>query len=252
LLLAAVLLCLPACGGGTDAGRAAETSTSASPPRLLVFSRTTGFRHPSIEPGIAAVRDIGAANGFDVDATEDATAMTPANLMRYRAVLFLSTSGDVLDRDQETALERYVLSGGGFAGVHAAADTEYDWPFYEELVGTRFKQHPAIQQATVVVQDRSHPSTTGLPARWTRTDEWYDFRASPRPASHVLLVLDESSYEGGTMGADHPISWCRTVGAGRSWYSGLGHTDGSFAEPLYRAHLLGGIRYALGVAGFCD
>jgi type 1 glutamine amidotransferase len=230
----------------------ARTTTTAAPrPRLLVFSRTVAFRHASIEPGIAAVRELGTANGFDVDATEDPAVFTHANLARYRAVLFLSTTGDVLGPDQEAALEQFVRGGGGFAGVHSATDTEYDWPFYEQLVGARFKQHGAVQQATIVVQDPANLSTSGLPARWTRVDEWYDFRTNPRAVTHVLLTLDESTYQGGTMGADHPIAWCHAVGTGRSWYSALGHTNETFAEPLYRSHLLGGIRYVLGVGGSC-
>lgn len=216
-----------------------------------MFSRTTGFRHTSIEPGITAVRELGAQRGFDVEATEDPGAFTSTNLARFGAVLFLSTTGDVLGPAQEAAFEGYVRGGRGFVGVHSATDTEYDWPFYEQLVGARFKQHPAVQQASIVVRDTSHPSTRSLPAQWVRTDEWYDFRANPRAVAHVLLTLDESTYQGGTMGADHPIAWCKAVDRGRSWYTAGGHTDSTFAEPLFRAHLLGGITYALGTDGTC-
>jgi type 1 glutamine amidotransferase len=225
---------------------ATPASAADAPYDVLVFSRTTGFRHDSIAVGTQAVRDLGAANNFTVTATEDPTRFTTANLAQYEAVIFLNTTGDVLDAAQQSAFEAYVNGGGGFVGIHSAADTEYGWPFYGNLVGAYFASHPAIQQANVHVTDRAHAATAHLPRTWTRTDEWYDYRANPRPSVRVLAALDESSYSGGQMGADHPIAWCRTVSAGRSFYTGGGHTQASYADPAFRAHLLGGIRYAAG------
>ncbi|MER5263860.1 ThuA domain-containing protein [Actinosynnema sp. NPDC002837] len=222
-------------------------ATAADPPyKVLVFSKTAGFRHSSIPNGIQAIRDLGAANNFTVDATEDAGAFTGANLTQYKTVIFLSTTGDVLNTTQQGAFESYVRSGGGFVGVHAASDTEYDWPFYGGVVGGYFHSHPAIQQATVRVEDRAHASTSHLGQDWVRTDEWYNFRSNPRANVHVLARLDEGTYSGGNMG-DHPIAWCQTYQGGRSWYTAGGHTEQSFAEPGFRAHLLGGIRYAAGM-----
>lgn len=212
---------------------------------VLVFSKTAGFRHDSIADGVTAVRELGATAGFTVDATEDAGAFTPANLRRYDAVVFLSTTGDVLDAAQQKAFETYIRHGGGFVGVHAAADTEYDWAFYGGLVGAWFRSHPAVQPAAVVVEDRAHPATSGLGPTWNRTDEWYDYRTNPRERVHVLASLDEDSYTGGTMDGDHPIAWCRTYQGGRAFYTGAGHTKESYADPAFRAHLLGGIRYAV-------
>ena len=143
--------------------------------RVLVFSRTKGFRHASIPSGIAAVTELGAAHGFAVEATEDPTAFTDASLHRFAAVVFMSTTGDVLDSTQQAAFERYIRHGGGFVGVHSATDTEYDWPWYGQLVGAYFKRHPAIQEAKVSVVNHTHIATKCLPAVWTRTDEWYDF-----------------------------------------------------------------------------
>jgi type 1 glutamine amidotransferase len=211
---------------------------------VLVFSKTAGFRHDSIPQGIQAIRDLGAANNFSVTATEDAAAFTTANLAQYEAVVFLSTTGDVLNATQQTAFEQYIATGKGYVGVHAAADTEYDWPFYGNLVGGYFASHPAIQQANIRVENRGHAATGHLPQTWTRTDEWYNYRTNPRTSARVLANLDESSYSGGGMGADHPITWCKTFGGGRSFYTGLGHTQATFAEANFRAHLLGGIRYA--------
>lgn len=227
----------------TQAPAPAQAPAAAPLTKVLVFSKTAGFRHSAIPAGIAAVQRLGAANGFTVTATEDAGAFTAGNLAQYQAVIWLSTTGDVLNAAQQSAFESYVANGGGYVGVHAAADTEYDWPWYGGLVGAYFASHPATQQGTVQVEDRASPSTSHLPQRWTRTDEWYDYRANPRSAVKVLASLDESSYSGGAMG-DHPITWCQDYRGGRSWYTGLGHTEESYADPAFTTMLLGGIQTA--------
>ncbi|MEZ7125760.1 ThuA domain-containing protein [Nonomuraea sp. AD125B] len=210
--------------------------------KVLVFSKTAGFRHDSIPSGIQAIRELGTANDFAVDATEDSGAFTTANLAQYKAVVFLSTTGDVLNDNQQAAFQSYVDGGGGYVGVHAAADTEYNWPYYGQLMGAWFNSHPAIQQATVRTEDRAHAATAHLGATWSRTDEWYNYRTNPRPNVRVLQSLDEGSYSGGGMG-DHPITWCHPQSSGRAFYTGLGHTQESYADPNFRALLLGGIRY---------
>ncbi|MEU5965817.1 ThuA domain-containing protein [Micromonospora parva] len=225
---------------------ATPASAADAPYDVLVFSKTAGFRHDAIPVGIQTIRDLGAANNFTVTATEDAAAFTTSNLNQYEAVVFLNTTGDVLNASQQTAFESYIGSGRGYVGVHAAADTEYDWPFYGNLVGAWFASHPAIQQANMKVEDRGHAATGHLPQTWTRTDEWYNYRTNARSSAHVLATLDESSYSGGGMGADHPLSWCKSYSGGRSFYTGAGHTQASYAEPAFRNHLLGGIRYASG------
>ncbi|MEU6805904.1 ThuA domain-containing protein [Streptomyces neyagawaensis] len=230
----------------SDEAADAGTAHGSAPARVLVFSKTAGFRHDSIAEGITAVRELGAAHGFRVDATEDAGAFTTRNLGRYAAVVFLSTTGDVLNPAQQTAFERYIGRGGAYVGIHAAADTEYDWAFYGGLAGAYFQSHPAIQPATVDVEDHAHPATAALGATWNRTDEWYNYRSNPRERAHVLASLDESSYSGGTMNGDHPIAWCQNYQGGRAFYTGGGHTKESYAEPAFRQHLLGGIRWAIG------
>ena len=220
--------------------------------RILVFSKTAGFRHSSIDEGIAAIRTLGSQNGFAVTATEDANQFTTANLAQYQAVVWLSTTGDVLNATQQTAFESYVRGGGGYVGVHAASDTEYDWPWYGGLVGAYFASHPANQQARVRQEDRAHPSTAHLPATWTRLDEWYNYRTNPRSAVKVLANLDESSYSGGSMGGDHPITWCHNYQGGRSWYTGMGHVEESYTDANFTRMLLGGIQWAGGAkAGDC-
>ncbi|MCI0391252.1 MAG: ThuA domain-containing protein [Acidobacteria bacterium] len=211
--------------------------------RVLIFSKTTGFRHDSITDGIAAIRQLGQQNGFEVDATEDASAFNDGNLARYQTTVFLCTTGDVLDNDQQAAFERYVRNGGGFVGVHSATDTEYDWAWYGGLIGAYFSGHPETQPARIRIEDSSHPSTSPLPVEWQRTDEWYNFRLNPRGRVKVLATLDETTYNGGGMGADHPIAWCQLYGGGRSWYTAGGHTNGSYGETLFRQHLLGGIQF---------
>ncbi|MBO8187074.1 ThuA domain-containing protein [Streptomyces spirodelae] len=216
--------------------------------KVLVFSKTAGFRHDSIPDGIEAIRQLGAEHGFAVDATEDAAAFTPKKLARYDAVVFLSTTGDVLDQRGQRAFERYIRKGGGYVGVHAAADTEYDWKWYGGLVGAYFQSHPAIQPARMKIEDRGHPATAHLGESWNRTDEWYNYRSNPRERAHILATLDEGSYSGGTMGDDHPLAWCQKYAGGRAFYTGAGHTKESYADPAFRKHLLGGIRYATGAA----
>ncbi|WP_157520387.1 ThuA domain-containing protein [Herbidospora daliensis] len=214
--------------------------------KVLVFSKTAGFRHGSIGVGLQALTQLGQANGFEVVNSEDGGDFTAETLSQFKAVVFLSTTGDVLTDPQQAAFEDYVDGGGGYMGVHAAADTEYGWSYYGGLVGAYFKGHPATQPATVVTEDHDHPATAHLADEWTRTDEWYNYRTNPRGSVHVLQTLDESSYQGGDMGADHPITWCKTQGEGRSFYTGLGHTDESYAEPAFRQLLLGGLEYAMG------
>ncbi|MDI1466306.1 ThuA domain-containing protein [Catellatospora sp. KI3] len=218
---------------------------------VLVFSKTAGFRHDSIAAGVTAVQQLGAANGFTVEATEDAAAFTDANLARFATVVFLSTTGDVLDANQQAAFERYIRAGGGYAGVHAASDTEYGWAWYGSLVGAYFSSHPAVQNATVKVEDPAHPSTASLPAKWIRSDEWYAFQSNPRGRVHVLASLDERSYAPGTatMGADHPIAWCQNYDGGRSWYTAAGHDAAAFSDTAFRAHLLGGIQTTANAVG---
>ncbi|MFI5906412.1 ThuA domain-containing protein [Dactylosporangium sp. NPDC051541] len=223
---------------------ATPAQAADSPYDVLVFSKTAGFRHDAIPAGIQAVRDLGAANNFTVTATEDASVFTAAGLAPYEAVVFMSTTGDVLNDAQQTAFESYIRGGGGYVGVHAAADTEYSWPFYGTLVGAWFASHPAIQPVNSRTEDRANPATSHLPQTWTRTDELYNYQTNPRSTAHVLATLDESSYTGGTMGADHPITWCKTIDSGRSFYTGFGHTQESYADSNFRGELLGGIRYA--------
>lgn len=218
---------------------------SEKQPRVLVFAKTTGFRHSSIPHGKKAIQELGKANGFSVDTTEDAAAFIETNLKKYAAVVFLNTTGDVLNSQQQTAFEKYIRAGGGYAGVHAASDTEYDWPWYGKLVGAYFDSHPQQQEAVLQVIEQSHISTKHLPASWKRKDEWYNFK-DLNPAVTVLITIDEKSYTGGKNGDPHPMAWYHAYDGGRAWYTELGHTEASYTEPDFLQHLLGGIQYAMG------
>jgi len=213
--------------------------------RVLVFSKTTGFRHSSIPNGKAAIRKLGVENNFDVDTTEDADYFTEENLKKYAAIIFLNTTGDVLNNQQEIAMERFIQAGGGFVGIHSATDTEYDWIWYANLVGGQFEGHPAIQPAKLQIVDKTHLSTQHLPETWSRTDEWYNFKRLNKEVK-VLLKIDETSYQGGTLGNDHPMAWYHDYDGGRAFYTELGHTEQSYTDSFYLKHILGGIQYAIG------
>ncbi len=214
-------------------------------PRILFFSKTAGYHHSSIDAGLKAIATLGATNSFDVDTTTDAAMFEEDTLKRYAALVFLNSTGDLLSGNQEIALERYIQAGGGFVGIHAAADAEYDWGWYGRMIGAYFLSHPHIQQAKLMVTDKSHPSTQGLPDSWTRTDEWYNFKKISKDI-HVLMTIDEKSYQGGVNGESHPMAWYHDFDGGRVFYTELGHTEESYTDSLYLKHILGGIQYAIG------
>lgn len=230
----------------------AACSQRSGTPKILVFSKTAGFYHHSIPDGVAALQKLGAENGFEVDTTTDAGKFNEDNLKQYSAVVFLSTTGDVLDAYQEADFERYIQAGGGFVGIHAAADTEYEWVWYGKMVGGYFSDHPGIQdphpnvqKGLIEIVDANHPSTEFLPSPWERTDEWYSYKDF-NDQVNVLMTLDENSYQGGLDMGEHPIAWYHEYDGGRAFYTGGGHTSESFEEELFLRHLLEGIKYAIG------
>jgi type 1 glutamine amidotransferase len=211
--------------------------------RILVFAKTQGYYHTSIPKGMQVLTEICSKQGIAVDTTRNAEAFTRENLNRYKVVVFLNTSGDVLNSGQQETFMHYIRSGGGFVGIHAATDTEYDWPWYNQLVGAYFLSHPAQQKATIQVTDKNNLATAMLPDQWVRTDEWYNFK-DISPDVRVLAWLDESSYTGGANGEKHPFIWCHEFEGGRAFYTGVGHRDDNYDEPLVQQHLLGAIEWA--------
>ncbi|WP_030689684.1 ThuA domain-containing protein [Streptomyces globisporus] len=217
------------------------------PSDVLVYTRTAGYRHDSIPAGADAFVELSREGGFEAEATDDPEVFTADRLERCAAVVLLSTTGSVLTGQGRSVLEAYVRRGGGLLAVHAAANAEPDWPFYGDLLGTRFAGHPPLQPGLVHVEDPAHPATAHLPAEWAWTDEWYDFTSPPRGAGvRVLLRADESTYTGGTHGADHPLSWCHEKAGGRFFFTALGHTSDSYATPAFRTHLSGALQWTAG------
>ena len=215
--------------------------------RVLLFTKTTGYRHASIEAGVTALRELAAEAEVELDHSEEGDVFTDENLAQYSAVIWLDVAGDVLESEQRAALAGFLRGGGGFAGIHSASDAEGSWPEFEQIIGARFLSHPndalQLQTAQLRVIDAAHPSTRRLPDPWSWTDEWYVYRTDPSERVDVLLEVDESTYDpdGLPMGERHPISWHSTFGAGRTWYTALGHCDEHFTDPSYRGHLWGGI-----------
>ncbi|WDE95381.1 ThuA domain-containing protein [Lentisphaera profundi] len=216
----------------------AETSNN----KLLIFTKTAGFRHDSIADGVKALKSMTENNSYLTDHSEDSSVFTDKNLKQYRAIIFLSTTGDILNNDQQLAFQRFIQAGGGFVGIHAASDTEYDWPWYMRLIGAQFSSHPQVQNATQEKCNCEHEAIDFLPQKWTRKDEWYNFK-NISPHITVLLTLDESTYTGGKNNKSHPSSWCQKYDGGRMFYTAGGHTKESYKEELFLQHILGGINY---------
>ncbi len=224
----------------------AFTGAARSIPKVLIFSKTAGYHHSSIATGIIAIQKLGKENKFEVDTTTDAKKFTTDYLKQFKAVIFLSPTGDVLNDEQQQAFEKFIQAGGGFVGVHAATDCEYNWVWYGNLVGAFFSAHPSQQEAVLNVIDAKNIATRHLPETWKRKDEWYNFKWMAKDL-HVLLTIDEKSYDAGKakMGDYHPMAWYHEFDGGRAFYTALGHTDESYSDPLFLNHLLGGIKYAL-------
>jgi type 1 glutamine amidotransferase len=227
----------------------------AKNPKVLIFCKTAGYHHKSIAAGIVAIQKLGAENKFDVDTTTDVTKFTTSNLKQYAALIFLSPTGTGVFKDstEKEALKHYIKSGGGFVGIHAATDFEYDWQWYGQLVGGYFLGHPRnnIQEAVLNVIDHDNISTKHLPSQWKRKDEYYSYKPGMDKDLHFLITLDENTMAYGTqtelkMGSFHPLAWYHDFEGGRAFYTELGHTDETYADPLFLEHLMGGIKYAMG------
>ncbi|WP_150307491.1 ThuA domain-containing protein [Planctomonas psychrotolerans] len=216
---------------------------------IIIFSGTVGFRHDSLEAGVRAAEQLGADAGVEVVATEDARIFTSSDLAEAAAVVWMQASGTgLLDADQRAAYERFTADGGGFAGVHAASDAERDWPLFSQLVGARFREHPAeLQTAPIQVERPDDASMKSVPEPWLWNEEWYAFESNPRDSVEVLATISEDTYAPGSasMGVDHPLVWRTRVGAARGWYTSLGHSAEAFDDATFRQHLWGGISSVL-------
>lgn len=209
--------------------------------RVLVFSKTNGFRHIDAIPAANALfQKLAEKNHWGIYSTENNAVFNATQLAQFDAVIWNNASGDLLTNEQRSAFESWLQRGGGFLGVHAAGDSSHEvWPWYvDNVVRAHFVMHPLLRQlqaTRVNVEAADHPVMQGV-ASWVHTDEWYNFKSSPRQRTTVLASLDESTYhpEHWAMGADHPIIWSHNVGEGRVVYSALGHTAEAFADPAYQ------------------
>ncbi len=212
--------------------------------RVLVFSKTKGFRHQSIPDGVVALKKLAKENMFDIFTTEDEDFITDDNLKGFDAMVLMSTTGTIFNEQQKNSVQKFVRQGKGVVGIHSATDTEYEWPWYTELIGAQFLNHPHNQTLRLNVVDRNHPSTYHLPEQWVWSDEIYSFQ-NFNPRVRVLITADEKSYHPGKgMGDFHPIAWTNEFGGGRMFYTALGHTDWAFLNADFMKHILGGIWWA--------
>ncbi len=218
------------------------TGCKESPKNIFVFTKTAGYRHDNIAFGVDALKKIGQRANYNIHHSEDSTHFTIEHLSNYDAILFFNTTGNILNEKQQSAFETYIKNGGGFVGIHAATDTEYDWPWYGKMVGAYFNDHPEIQEADLRILNHTHLSTAHFDTVWTKTDEWYNFKDINQDVQ-FLISIDENSYEGGNLGEFHPMSWYHEYDGGKAFYTGMGHTKASFENPLFLHHLIGGIDY---------
>lgn len=219
---------------------------------VLLFHKTNGFEHESIETGVREIVTQGEGRGWNVVNTVNGAFFNEDYLQKFKVVVFLSTTGDVLTPEQEAAFEEFIKQGGGYVGIHAAADTEYEWKFYGNLLGTYFRDHslfPHTPEGTLVTEKKNHPTTQHLPDKWQKADEWYNFKENIRNSSdfEVLISLDESTLdvgETGGMNGDHPISWVSSKYKGRMFYTAMGHEAETFTQDNSMKHILAGIEWA--------
>jgi type 1 glutamine amidotransferase len=227
---------------------------------VLLFSKTAGWHHESILAGVPAIRALGELHDFKVFWTDDANRVfNDRELAKYKAVIFLCTTGDVLNDQQQAAFERFIKAGGGFVGIHSASDTEYDWPWYTKMVGRMFHIHPAVQTATIQVENPNFPGMDRFAKRFLFTEEWYEFDASRSDKLSYLLSVDEKTYapyakwgpkEGKGMGKFHPVAWFQEYDGGRAFYTALGHLPATFSDQNFMHHIYGGIYWAATGKGF--
>jgi uncharacterized protein len=230
-----------------------STASQAQQFNVLLFTKTNGWHHQSINEGVDGLRALADRHFFTLDWQEDPSVFNDENLKKYQAVIFLLTTGDILNDEQQGAMERFIQSGKGFVGIHSASDTEYDWDWYTKMVGRTFHIHPVIQTAELKVLDRKFPGVERMPDRFLWTDEWYEFGAERIKGMNYILSVDEKTYDpvadwgtkkGTGMGKFHPISWYHNYDGGRAFYTALGHLPATYSDKLFLEHIYGGLYWA--------
>ncbi|RBP51670.1 ThuA domain-containing protein [Arenicella xantha] len=222
--------------------------------KALLFTKTAGWHHESLLEGVTAVRELADKHHFEVEWHEDSTRINDENLAQFQVIIFLSTTGNILNDEQRASMEKFIQSGKGFVGIHSASDTEYNWDWYGKLIGRRFKIHPLVQSAEVSIVDREFYGLELFSDTFLWTDEWYDFEPETVPNLNYLLTVDERSYDthsdwgdnktGNGMGQFHPLAWYHQFDGGRSFYTALGHLPAAYLDKRFQEHLYGGIYWA--------
>ncbi len=221
--------------------------------KALLFTKTDGFHHESIHEGVATIRMLASRHHFQVDWHENATIFNDKALEAYSVIIFLNTTGNILNDDQQAAFEKFIRAGKGWVGIHSASDTEYEWPWFTKMVGMMFKIHPQNQTAYLKVENANFPGMERFPAKLLWTDEWYEFQERKADDLKFLLSVDEKTYnpnvkwgtnEGKGMGNFHPISWYHPYDGGRAFYTALGHIPLTFSDQIFQNHIYGGIYWA--------
>lgn len=221
--------------------------------KVLLFTKTNGFHHESIHEGVDAIRALAAQHAFEVDWQEDPARFNDKYLEQFRVIIFLNTTGDILNAEQQQAVEKFIRAGKGFVGIHSASDTEYDWEWYTKLVGRMFVIHPVIQTAKLKIVNSNFPGLQGFTDGQLWTDEWYEFGPEKITGLNYILSVDESSYnakvqwgekKGEGMGSFHPLAWYHEYDGGRAFYTALGHVSANYSDPSFLNHLFGGIYWA--------
>jgi type 1 glutamine amidotransferase len=221
--------------------------------KALLFTKTAGFHHESINEGVVAIKKLAERHSFTVEWQENASVFNDDKLKEFQVIIFLSTTGDILNDEQQNAFTKFIQAGKGFVGIHAASDTEYEWEWYTKLVGRMFKIHPVIQTAMLTISDNNFPGLEGMPKTKYWTDEWYDFSEEKIKGLNYLISVDEKTYDpkvkwgeksSNGMGDSHPLAWYHDYDGGRSFYTALGHMPAIYSEPFFLEHLYGGIYWA--------
>jgi uncharacterized protein len=221
--------------------------------KALIVTTTNGWHHESVHNGVIALKDLATRNFFEAEVFQDPKSFNDSSLKQYQVIIFLNTTGDILNAEQQKVMERFIQGGKGFVGIHSASDTEYDWDWYTKLVGRMFHIHPVIQTAKLQVLDPSFPGLQGFAQGQLWTDEWYEFGEEKVKDLHYILGVDETTYnpkvdwgakKGAGMGKLHPLAWYHNFDGGRSFYTALGHLPTNFSNELFLNHLYAGILWA--------
>jgi uncharacterized protein len=231
----------------------------AAEKKILVYTRNytpdgKGYVHDNIAASVAAIRKLGAANGFAVDASDDPAVFTVVNLKQYRALVFSNSNNQAFATDsQRQAFQAFIRSGGGFVGIHSASGSERDWDYYQKVVGGKFKRHPKLQPFTVQVVDPKFPAAQGLPASFAWEDECYyveKLQAGIRPVlttdPHKVADPQFATDPGDLVNGMRPLAWYQTFDGGREFYLALGHKKEDYENPILTKLILGGIQWAIG------